>query len=463
MGVIGRSVVRTAAWAAGVYYRLERAGPGLPDGPVLIVTNHPNMLMDPLLALRVAGRRVRVLAKAPLFEIPLFGQVLRSVGTLPLYRVQDDPEQLYRNRLAFEEAVDVLRGGGALLTFPEGGSRTSPALGPLKTGAARVALAAEEESDWRLGVKIVPLGLTYHRKHRFRSRVVAGTGAPIVVAEWRCDYESDRLRAVRSLTEAVAQGLERQTLNLADESDRQLVETAELLYARSKGSARPRQRLALGERLPQMRRFAELFAWLRVSDPERYEQLDRSLRDYARSLERLGSGEADVPPRYEVGPVVRYILRQAAVLGLGLPLAALAAIAWYVPYFVSNLVCRLIKPEIEMVATTKLLAGIIAYPAAYLAWIFLAGKVAGPAAAALTALALPLLGFVALAWIHRREEVWEDVKLFFQVVHRPRLRERLAEQRADLATRLDALSAEWSEALAERRCLEGSPGGESSR
>ncbi len=444
MGALGRAVVGAAVWAASVYYRFERVGPGLPDGPVLIVTNHPNMLLDPLLALKAAERRVRVLAKAPLFEIPFFGHVLRSVDSLPLYRVQDDPELLGRNKLAFQEATETLRAGGTLLTFPEGGSRTAPGLAPLKTGAARMTLAAEESAGWRLGVRVVPVGLTYHRKHRFRSRVVAGTGEPIVVAEWRRAYEADRPAAVRSLTAAIACSLERQTLNLADESDRRLVETADVLYARARGLARPRQREPLGARLPRLQRFAGLFAWLRVADPEHYKRLTGSLDGYRRRLERLGSGEADVPDRYETGRVVRYVLRQGFVLGLGLPLAALGTIAWYLAFFVTGLVGRSVKPAIESVATVKLLSGIVAYPVTYLGWIALAGWAAGPLAAVLTALGLPPLGFAALAWRHRRAEVWEDVKLFFQVVRRPWLRERLAHQRSVLAAQLDELEAEWS-------------------
>ena len=37
-------------------------------GPVLLVANHPNSLFDPALVLATAGRRVRFLAKAPLFD-----------------------------------------------------------------------------------------------------------------------------------------------------------------------------------------------------------------------------------------------------------------------------------------------------------------------------------------------------------------------------------------------------------
>jgi 1-acyl-sn-glycerol-3-phosphate acyltransferase len=442
MGYIGRAVTGATAWAAAIFYRVERVGPELPEGPVLIVTNHPNMLMDPLLALRTAGRRVRTLAKAPLFKTPVIGQVLRSVGGLPLYRVQDDPEQLHRNRLAFEEAADALCAGATLLTFPEGKSHGAPALAPLKSGAARMTLAAEEGSGWSLGVKVVPLGLTYHRKHIFRSRVVAGVGEPITVSDWRDAYETDRPAAIRSLTEAIARGLERQTLNLADESDRQLVETAETLHSRVTGGAGWRERQALAARLPQLQRFAELFAWLRASDPQRYERLARELRRYADRLQRLGSGEADVPPRYEVARVLRYVLREGAILGIGFPLAALGTIAWYLPYFVARLACRLMKPDIETVATTKLLTAVVAYPATYVGWTALAATAAGPLAAVITALALPPLGFAALAWSHRREEVWEDVKLFFQVVRRPRLRERLSGERRALAAELDELESE---------------------
>ncbi len=68
----------------------------------------------------------------------------------------------------------------------------------------------------------------------------------------------------------------------------------------------------------------------------------------------------------------------------------------------------------------------------------------GAAAAALAAAALPALGFLTLRWWHRRAEVWEDVVTFFQVVGRPRLRERLVGERAALAAELDELEAAWA-------------------
>jgi 1-acyl-sn-glycerol-3-phosphate acyltransferase len=411
---------------------------------VIIVTNHPNMLMDPLLALRGAERRVRILAKAPLFEIPVFASVLRSLDTLPLYRVQDHPDQLQRNVVAFKEAVESLTRGDTLLMFPEGKSHSEPALAPLKSGVARMALEAEDSSGWKLGVKIVPLGLTYYRKHRFRSRVVMGVGEAIEVGDWRNLYAEDRTAAARSLTAAVASALQQQTLNLSDESDRRLIETADLIYARAKGLAEWRERESLSDRLPRLRQFAEQFAWLKVSDPERWEELSLDLRNYTRRLKDLGGGDAEVPPRYLARRVLRYVVREGAVLGFTLPLAALGVIAWYVPYFLTGLVSRLMKPPIETIATVKLLAGIVLYPFAYLGWIALAVGLGGVLAGIIVAAVLPFLGYAALRWLHRRKEVAEDVRLFFQVVRHPKMRDRLAERRAALAGELEKLSAEWS-------------------
>jgi len=444
MRFLGRAVTRATVWASGVFYRLERVGPELPDGPVIIVTNHPNMLMDPLLALKGAGRRVRILAKAPLFEIPVFASVLRSLDTLPLYRVQDHPDQLQRNVVAFKEAVESLGRGETLLMFPEGRSHSEPALAPLKSGVARMALEAEDSSGWKLGVKVVPLGLTYHRKHRFRSRVVVGIGDAIDVVDWRQRYAEDRTAAARSLTTAVASALQQETLNLSDESDRRLIETADLIYARAQGLADWRERESLSDRLPRLRQFAEQFAWLRVSDPERWEELSGDLRNYARRLKELGGGDAEVPPRYVAGRVLRYVVREGAALGVTLPLAALGAIAWYVPFFLTGIVARLMKPPIETVATVKLLAGIVLYPLAYLGWIAVAVWLGGVLAGIIVVVTLPLLGYAALRWLHRRKEVAEDVRLFFQVVRHPKMRDRLAERRAALAGELEQLYSEWS-------------------
>ena len=54
--------------AVRVFYRVERVGPPLPDGALLLVANHPNTLLDPSLVQTTAGRPIRFLAKSTLFH-----------------------------------------------------------------------------------------------------------------------------------------------------------------------------------------------------------------------------------------------------------------------------------------------------------------------------------------------------------------------------------------------------------
>src|SRR5690606_31683640 len=152
----------------------------------------------------------------------------------------------------------------------------------LRTGAARIALGAEAESDWRLGLKVVPVGITYRRKALFRGRALASIGEPFTIAHHRELHAEDPAAAVRALMDEISRRLETVTLALTHHEDQALIETAERLYAREKGLASWREREGLAERLPRMQAFANGLAWLRANDTPRFERLAREVRRYER-------------------------------------------------------------------------------------------------------------------------------------------------------------------------------------
>lgn len=430
-------ITRAVAWAAHTFYQLDIRGARVPAGPVLVTANHPNALLDPLIVFRVAGRVVRPLAKEPLFHHPLIGPMLRALGGLPVYRKQDHPELMQQNERTFDAAVAALHQGDAVQIYPEGQSHSEARITPLKTGAARIAFRAEADACWKLGLKITPIGLTYTRKTFFRGRAVALVGDAFDVAPYRAAYESDVAAAVNALTTDILQRLENLTLTLSQNEDVALIDTAERVYAREKGLAGWRDTSGLGERLPRMQAFGRGLAWLRANDPARHARLARAVKRYRQQADLLGAGEADVPPKYERSGVLRYVVREAVVLGVGLPLAAMALPFWYPPYALNRIIVNRLRVDDTGIATYKLGLAMILMPLAWLGWIALAWLLAGVRVALMVAIVLPLLGLVLHRWSGRWEKVKQDSELFLRVMRRRGAQDRLHVQRAELVKQFD--------------------------
>src|SRR5687767_5737941 len=169
-----------SAFATRSYYRLSVAGGEVPrSGPVLLVANHPNSLLDPAMVATAARRPVRFLAKSSLFSHPAVGWLVRGAGAIPVYRQQDNPAEMGRNSEMFRAVHAALADGAAIAIFPEGISHSEPSVTPLKTGAARIALGAAAIHG--SAFPIVPIGLVVRDKGTFRSAALSIIGAPV---EW---------------------------------------------------------------------------------------------------------------------------------------------------------------------------------------------------------------------------------------------------------------------------------------
>ncbi|MGQ0713527.1 MAG: 1-acyl-sn-glycerol-3-phosphate acyltransferase [Gemmatimonadaceae bacterium] len=418
--------------ALRVYYRLHPAGDTVPpNGPVLLVANHPNSLLDPAMVAFAARRPVRFLAKAPLFSDPLVGFLVRGAGSIPVYRKSDDPSQIARNEEMFRAVHAALAGGSAVGIFPEGLSHSDPSIAPLKTGAARIALGTMAAHGIR--VPIVPIGSVFRDKNTFRSEALVTVGQPIRWDDVSPDGASDG-NAVRELTRRIDEGLRDVTVNLERWEDAALVELAEAIYAAEFGKARD-----AAEWVGRLRRTTETLSHLRGAHDGSI-PLAKDITRYARVMQRLGLRPRDlVEDPKRPGPL-RWLMRRLPLGGV-VPLAVLAigTVVFFLPYRLTGILEKRARPRDDVRATHKLLAGAIVFPLWIVALAALAGVIAGPATGVVTLLALPALGLLTLG-LH---EQWGDARVeaerYVTLRRRRETIEPLREQQRELALRLKAV------------------------
>jgi 1-acyl-sn-glycerol-3-phosphate acyltransferase len=174
--------------------------------PVILAASHHNALVDCLVAGWLIPRRITITAKATLRDNKFVAALFALVGVIPLRRTSDELQRARdgvidrnRNTEAFDNILNSLEKNGAVLIFPEGKSHSEPALAPLKTGAARMALAARDTRHVS-GIQIVPLGLNFEDKGTPRSSVVAEVGEVI-------DMDSEGVIGVEELTSKIERRL----------------------------------------------------------------------------------------------------------------------------------------------------------------------------------------------------------------------------------------------------------------
>lgn len=176
-------------------------------GPVLLLSNHPNGMIDPLdIALR-SNRMVHFLAKAELFNHPVLHWFFSTFYCIPIERPDFSNGQVVDNTENFNRCNKFLQEGGALYIAPEGTSELVRRLLNLKTGAARIALQAEASMDFKMGIKIIPSGITYVDQGEFRSSQYICASEPITIQDFKERYYADPRNAVVELTELIKQRL----------------------------------------------------------------------------------------------------------------------------------------------------------------------------------------------------------------------------------------------------------------
>ena len=139
------------------------------DGPVILAANHFSNY-DHFLAGAWLRRKIRFMAKSQMFRRNrILDLIYKYGGVFPIRRGHADAK-------AFETVYGILRRGGCVMIYCEGGRSRTGALGEAKPGVGRAALES--------GVPVVPVaihgskGIRSWRKLRF-PKITIRYGEPI--------------------------------------------------------------------------------------------------------------------------------------------------------------------------------------------------------------------------------------------------------------------------------------------
>jgi 1-acyl-sn-glycerol-3-phosphate acyltransferase len=484
---VDAALCRLARFALSVFFRkieIEGAERVPLDRPLVVVANHTNGLIDPALLLVALPVVPRFLGKSTLWDIKPLAPLLDLAGVIPVFRRQDPGVDVAQNVDTFARCHRALAAGGTIALFPEGTSHSEPGLLPLKTGAARIVLEAEQRYG-PLGVRVVPVGLVFDAKARFRSRVLVVVGEPIdplavaVEAEDEAggaDDPAEDRAAVRALTAAIEDGLREVTLNFASWREAVLIARAAEIWARPELDV-PRIE-PLGSGFSSRRAFSAGYRRLSERHPDKVHEAAGAVEDYDRLRRAARVRDEQVAAAYQTPPVVRYLLATLATLTLRLPVAAVGTVLNWVPYRLVGLVARRVRDLPDQQATFKVFPALAVYPLVWLAEAALAAWAAarwaagtsavgwapwiGVAAGLAVLLAAPATGRYALGFHDRRTRLLAEVRGFLVLRTRRRLagelRRRRAEVRRRVAERVE-LDARDEQARSGGGQRPGAPGG----
>jgi glycerol-3-phosphate O-acyltransferase/dihydroxyacetone phosphate acyltransferase len=413
-------------------------------GPVLLTSNHPNSVTDPFVIGASLPRKVNFMATVQMFRFTPLKWLLLRCGVIPVNRLKDDPKGMRSVMDTFEAVYRVLERGEAVALFPEGITHDDPQLKEVKTGAARMALELEHRHGGKLGLQIVPVGLTFSAKELYRSEALANFGQPIRAADFLTDYETQRKECIRKLSAEIEARIQALILHIPDLEQTRVIAAVKRLYL---------ERLRVGDHVVQHSptpRADELALTQRISaavqqiyrtTPAVARGFSTRLNRYETWLTRLRISDEELAT-FQNHPVrLRQNLLRAT---LAIVLLPLAIYGWVFRLFPALLVTwavhRFAHPNVRkaQVSTATIVAGVVAFSWFYALYIVCCHWAFGWPASLWFGLSLPVTGLIAHYYLRAAQKLTASVRTTIILLRAPFAARRLLAMRQGLVAEIEA-------------------------
>jgi 1-acyl-sn-glycerol-3-phosphate acyltransferase len=441
--MIRRVIVAILRFALRIYFKkIEVTGvEHVPaDSPVIFVLNHPNALVDPVFLLCLAPRPVSFLAKAPLFRMPVIGYFVRQLDSLPVYRRQDEGEDVSKNQETFVAARKLLAAGGTIGICPEGVSHNDPGLKPIKTGAARISLGAVSTGEVK-NLQIVPAGLYYTSKTSFRSSALLYFGKPLAVEPVDLDeYGNPPRDAVRELSQRIELALREVILDAQQNEALHTIARAERIFSSVRQNGGDD---SLTEELQLQQLFNKAYGVLQEKEPERLRRLEVRMIRFEEELRQAGVDTEELAAPSSTPDVFIRITKQSAKFVLMAGPAIVGTVVHFPAYRLGGyLATKLSQNSDDVISTIKIISAMLLFPLTWLSVAAVFYVLLGWIGFFAALIVIPFCGYVTILFYEELDKSLGGMRVLLFFLVRRRFFVRLLAERNAITNEILTLGRE---------------------
>lgn len=329
------------------------------NGPMIIVANHPNTLIDAWIIAYHVKKPVYYLTKGTFFNNSFKKWILGKLYMIPINRPMDSKTLGVDNRSSFEACYEVLENGGTLVIFPEGNSMMENTLRDLKTGAARIALEVQKRNKIKEHIKICPVGFFYSKGHRFRSSVLANVGEAFKIETFASKYIDEPSETAKVLTNEIRAAIENLIIG-TDHQDQEIF-IERILQALQTFNKFKNIEVKQQEYKLVKQRIHEL----QIHEPSIYFEIEAKLMKLEWSIDHLRIHPKAILEAKNESYLIRYLLNPLFIL-IGFPIFIFGALFHIFPFKLTQLLMPKLVTTKEYYAPVAILIGLVLYPLNYL-------------------------------------------------------------------------------------------------
>ncbi len=338
------------------------------DGPLIIIANHPNTLMDAWMIGHICRQPIHYMAKGTLFNSRFKLWLLKNLNMIPINRAGEGSTKGVSNTDSFEACYRLLEEGKTLVIFPEGTSYQERILRELKTGTARIALEAEKRNAGKLNLRVVPVGLNYLKAEKFRSSVFIQVGEPLDPTDFYNEYLVNQGAAARKLTERFRIALERVLANVKTREEEAfiygIVELMQSKYHRGEFAS------VEGE-IELFRHVRDTLQAYSLTQPWLVQEIGELVENIRWNIRKLNIRADFLDRRFRSRMFFRQLLFSVLFLLIGLPLFLVGILHNILQYKFTDWLIPKLTRDVEYYAPLAVLIGLFLYPLSYAGFLWL--------------------------------------------------------------------------------------------